>query len=177
MKNLNLVVTSALICSFLGFGQSEKTEINDSIPKKNISQEIVTKTIKVKGANGEEKIITQEQVITKESELKLNPDDQDKTNQTATYSPEEVSVKNSDSFSNEKLYSLTEDGKNYIIKFVDEKGERVSKAVLLSNDYYLIHNGDKDNCLGHFGENKILIIEMFDSETNSVVNKEYKPIK
>lgn len=177
MKNLKLIVTSTLICcSYLIFGQSEKTKLNDSVrtPKRNISEEIITKTIKVKGANGEEKIITQEQLITKESNIKLNPEDEDKTNQTAIYTPEEVSVKNSGVATDDRKYSMTADGKGFVITFTDELGERVSKAKPLSNDYYLIVNSDNNSALGHFDEKKNLILEMYNSKTDAVIQVIYK---
>ncbi len=175
-----LVVLILLLCTYTTYAQSEdKKEGKDNSektkPKENSSEEIVTKTIRIKGANGEEKVIKQQQVITKKSEVKLSPDEEDdKTNRTAVYAPEKVSVKNSGATSSEKIYSSIPDGNGYILTLIDEKGEKTAKAKPLSNDYYLINNGVNDNCLGHFDDAKNLIIETYDSETDAILTVTYK---
>ena len=168
-----------LFCAFINYAQSEdkkeeSKETEATKAKENSSEEIVTKIIRIKGANGEEKVIKQQQVITKKSGMKLNPDDESKTNQTASYTPAEVSIKNSGTTSNEKLYSSIPDGKGYILMLIDEKGEKTSKAKPISNGYYLVNNGPKDNCLGYFDESKNLILETYDSDTDAILKITYK---
>lgn len=179
MKNISTpIVILFLFFTLSNYAQTEKESIKeDSLklvtPKGNTSKETVTKIIRIKGPNGEEKIIKQEQVITKKSGIQLNPEDQDKTNQTAIYTPEEISIESSDA-SDEYNYSTIPDGTGYIITYHDESGKKVSKAKLLSNGYYLVNNGEKDNCLGHFDKNKNLVLEMYDFKTDKVIVKTYK---
>ncbi len=150
----------------------EKTE--DTITKQNVSEEVVTKIIRIKGANGEEKVIKEQQVITKTSDLKADPKDTGKINQNTIYTSDEVVVKNISPTSNEKQYTMVPKGKVIIITFTDEKGTRISKAKKLNNEYYLISNGPKDNCIGHIDENKNLIIETFDVKNDSIISTLYK---
>ncbi|KAA1243704.1 hypothetical protein [Aquimarina sp. RZ0] len=179
MKIFKTIVFAILLaCTCITYGQSEKEtvekkEAEEIKPKENSSQETVTKIIKIKGANGEEKVIKEEQIITKKSKLQLDPEDEDKTNQTAVYTTEEISIKNSDSSSDERKYTMIPDGTGYIMTFNDENGQKISKARLVSNGYYLVNNGNKDNCLGHFDENKNFILEMFDSKTDSIIKITY----
>jgi len=175
----NVLLAGCIMYTCSNFAQSKeqkevKTETKETKPKENSSEETVTKIIRIKGANGEEKVITQQQVITKKSKIKLNPDEEDgDTNRTALYAPETVSIKNGGTTSNEKIYKKIADGKGYILTLIDETGEKTSKARPISNGYYLIHMGAKDNCLGRFDQNKNLILEMFDQATNAVVQKKY----
>ncbi|WP_299437158.1 hypothetical protein [uncultured Aquimarina sp.] len=181
MKTLKKSITIMLLfCAFINYAQSEekkeeKEKAEETKAKENTSEEVVTKIIRIKGANGEEKVIKQQQVITKKSEVKLSPDEKDgETNRTAVYTPQKVSVKNSGTTSNEKLYSSIPDGTGYMLTLIDEKGEKISKAKPLSNGYYLVNMGSKDNCLGHFDEAKNLILETYDSATDAVVILTYK---
>ncbi|MFD2562581.1 hypothetical protein [Aquimarina rubra] len=181
MKTLRNVVTLLFFfCTILGYSQSEekkdeKEKVEETKAKENTSEEVVTKIIRIKGANGEEKVIKQQQVITKKSEVKLSPDEEDgETNRTAVYTPEKVSIKNSGTTSNEKIYSSIPDGNGYVLTLIDEKGEKTSKAKPLSNGYYLINNGANDNCLGRFDESKNLIIETYDAATDAVITLTYK---
>lgn len=165
---------------FIGYTQSEdkkdeKEKTEKTKNKENSSEEIVTKTIRIKGANGEEKVITEQQIITKKSELKLNPDEEDEdTNRTAVYSPQTVSVKNAGKTSSEKLYSSIPNGSGYIFTIIDENGEKMLKARPLSNGYYLVNFGNDNNCLGHFDDAKNLILETYDSTSDSIVSTSYK---
>ncbi|WP_299216560.1 hypothetical protein [uncultured Aquimarina sp.] len=181
MKTLrNLVTIMLFLCTCINYAQSEdkkeeKEKAEETKAKENTSEEVVTKIIRIKGANGEEKVIKQQQVITKKSEVKLSPDEEDgETNRTAVYTPQKVSVKNSGTTSNEKIYSSISDGSGYILTLIDEKGEKTSKAKPISNGYYLVNTGPKDNCLGHFDENKNLILETYDSSTDAIVTLTYK---
>lgn len=185
MKALkNTIITILLCCSFTGFAQSDtkekdkNTKDTDTIVKagnkENTSEETITKIIRIKGANGEEKVIKEQQVITKKSNIKLNPEDESEVNQTATYTPEEVSIKNSGVTSSDKIYSSIPDGTGYILTIMDEKGQKTSKARPLSNGYFIVHNGLRDNCIGHFDDNKNLILEMYDSEKDTVISLSYK---
>ncbi|WP_298540573.1 hypothetical protein [uncultured Aquimarina sp.] len=181
MKTLkNLVIIMLFLCTFINYAQSEdkkeeKEKAEEMKAKENTSEEVVTKIIRIKGANGEEKVIKQQQVITKKSEVKLSPDEEDgETNRTAVYAPEKVSIKNSGTTSSEKIYSSIPDGSGYILTLIDEKGEKTSKAKPVSNGYYLVNMGPKDNCLGHFDESKNLIMETYDTVKDSVITLSYK---
>ncbi|WP_378173371.1 hypothetical protein [Aquimarina sp. SS2-1] len=179
MKTLRTVITVMLFfCTMVNYAQSEEKKEEKDKPteaKENSSEEVVTKIIRIKGANGEEKVIKQQQVITKKSEVKLNPDeDDDETNRTAVYTPEKVSIKNSGTTSSQKIYSRVADGTGYVLTLIDENGEKTSKAMPLSNGYYLIHNGVKDNSLGHFDDAKNLVIETYDTSTDAVIKLTYR---
>ena len=171
------IISSFFLLFFFSF---IKAQTNDSTKTKgNTSEEIVTKIIRIKGANGEEKIIEQQEVITKTSKIQLKPEDQDKTNQSANYLPPEVHVKKSGPTSTEKTYSKIANETGFVITLQDETGEKVSYAMLLSNGYYLVHLEEKNNCLGHFDKNDQLILERFDPITKSLQNVTYhhQPIK
>ncbi|WP_299311935.1 hypothetical protein [uncultured Aquimarina sp.] len=173
----NLATIMLFLCTFINYAQSEekKEEKEKAEAKENTSEEVVTKIIRIKGANGEEKVIKQQQVITKKSEVKLSPDEEDgETNRTAVYTPQKVSVKNSGTTSNENIYSSIPDGSGYILTLIDEKGEKTSKAKPVSNGYYIINNGAKDNCLGRFDESKNLILETYDTVKDSIITLTYK---
>ncbi|WP_108804024.1 hypothetical protein [Aquimarina sp. Aq107] len=176
----NIIVIILLFSGFITYAQSEENnneeeKKTETKPKENSSEEVVTKIIRIKGANGEEKVIKQQQVITKKSEVTLNPNEEDdETNRTAVYTPEKVSVKNAGTTSNEKIYSSVPDGTGYILTLIDEQGEKISKAKLLSNGYYIINSGIKDNCLGHFDESKNLVLETYDTVKDSVITLTYK---
>ncbi|MBW1297206.1 hypothetical protein [Aquimarina litoralis] len=175
MKVYTKIVSLAFLFSvFIGHAQSEE-KTAETKPKENSSEETVTKTIRIKGANGEEKIITEQQIITKKSELQLNPDEEDEdTNRTAVYSPQEVSIKNAGKTSSEKLYSSIPNGSGFIFTIIDENGEKMLKARPLSNGYYLVNFGGNNNSLGHFDESKNLILETYDATSDSIVSSSYK---
>lgn len=175
--NLEKIISFILITFFL---TSINAQTADSLKtKSNISEKIVTKTIRIKGANGEEKIIKQEEVITKTSKIQFNPEDQNKINQSASYLPPEVRIKKSGLSSNEKTYSKISNETGFVITLHDENGENISYAMLLSNGYYLVHLSDKDNCLGHFDKNNQLVLERFDPATKSLqsITYQYIPVK
>jgi len=183
MKSLKLFyILFSLLCFSMSYAQSkgETTaqsieESKDTTPKQNISEEVVTKIIRIKEANGKEKVITQQQVITKRSDLKADPNDQGKINQNTIYSPDQVTVKNISPTSDKKEYTMVPKGKTLIITLTDEKGRKITKAKRLKNGYYLINNGGNDNCIGHMDENNNLILEMFDVQNDSIISISYKP--
>ncbi len=176
MKKINNIIAIILFFSgFITYAQSEEEKSTETKPKENSSEEVVTKIIRIKGANGEEKVIKQQQVITKKSEVTLNPDEEDdETNRTAVYKPQKVSIKNAGTTSNERIYSSVPDGTGYILTLIDKQGEKISKAKLLSNGYYIINSGIKDNSLGHFDEAKNLVLETYDTVKDSVITLTYK---
>ncbi|MHA7059093.1 hypothetical protein ACWGOQ_0017840 [Aquimarina sp. M1] len=181
MKTSSTLITILFFfCTFVSYAQSEekkeeKEQSTASKAKENSSEEIVTKIIRIKGANGEEKVIKQQQVITKKSEVKLSPNEEhDETNRTAVYTPQEVSIKNAGTTSTQKIYSSVADGTGYIVTLIDEKGEKIAKAKPLSNGYYLINSGKNNNYLGHFDNAKNLVIETYDSATDAIVSVTYK---
>ncbi len=172
MRTMKILITVLCIgCSSIVFAQSDETKT-----KENSSKETVTKIIRIKGANGEEKVIKKQEVITKKSKIKLNPGDEDKTNQSATYTDEEVAVQKSHSSSNMETYTKIPDGKGYRMTFLNKSGNKVSKVRPLSNGYYIVNMGAKDNCLGHFDKDKNFILEVYDSSTDQVTTIIYKPI-
>ncbi|MDY8135618.1 hypothetical protein [Aquimarina sp. 2201CG5-10] len=177
MRTLQILITALfMVCVNMNYAQSEEKKTEESItPKENSSKETVTKIIRIKGPNGEEKVIKKEEVITKKNKIKLNPEDEGKTNQTAIYTDDEVVVQNSDSAtSTTEGYSMVEDGKGYIITFTDKNGSKVAKARRLSNGYYIVNQGEKDNVIGHFDEEKNFIVEMYDTNTDQVISVTYK---
>lgn len=177
MKTLQILCTALCMGGFFsGLAQTEvETETESKSSNKNSSQETVTKIIRIKGPNGEEKVIKQEEVITKEGKIKFNPEDDEKTNQTAVYEDAQVSVQKSGSTtSNTEGYTKVEDGKGYLITLTDKNGSKVTKARLLSNGYYIINLGNQNNGVGHFDDNNNLIIETYDSQSDSIVSLTYK---
>ncbi len=187
MKHLTpLLILSLLTSVYSGYSQSnnekekESTELPEKIdaakPLENTSEETVTKIIRIKGANGEEKVIKQQQVVSKKSNLKLKTESDDKTNVDAVYGPEKVSIKNFGATANEEMYESIPDGDGYIISLINKNGEITAKAKPLSQSktYYLINMGEKDNCVGYFDEDKNLILETFDSKNNNIISVTYK---
>ncbi|WP_108867357.1 hypothetical protein [Aquimarina aquimarini] len=142
----------------------------------NSSTETVTKIIRIKGPNGEEKVIKKQEVITKKSKMQLNPDDEGKTNQSVTYINDEVAVKKSHSSSDIRSYTKVADQKGFIMTFLDKSGNKVVKARPLSgtSGYYIVNSGDTNNSVGYFDEDKNFIVEMYDSKTDGIITIVYR---
>lgn len=167
----------ALFISGVFYGQTEtpqETEANN----KDSSQEIVTKIIRIKGPNGEEKVIKQQEVITKAGKIKFNPEDGDKMDKTAVYEDAEVSVQKSGSTSSSiEGYSKQADGKGFIITLSDPNGSTVTKVRPLDKGYYLVHLGKNSTAVGQFDEKNNFIVQTYDSSTDQIVKKSYKLLK
>ncbi len=170
MRTIKIITTVVCIsCASVLFAQSEEHK-----GKENSSKETVTKIIRIKGPNGEEKVIKKQEVITKKSEIKLNPGDEDKTNQSASYTDSEVQVQKSHSSSDADSYTLIPDGNGYRITLLRKSGNQTSKARPVSSGYYIVNMGEKDNCLGHFDKEKNFILERYDAKTDKVITTVYK---
>lgn len=171
MKTIKILTTAVLISlTTLCFGQS-----NDTKPKENSSTETVTKIIRIKGANGEEKVITKQEVIKKQSKIKLNPDDEDKTNQSASYTDEEVTVQKSESSSDMEKYTKVADGeKGFTVTLLKKDGNQTSKIRPIGSGFYLVHMGEKDNCIGHFDKDQNLILQAYDPQADEIVSTIYE---
>jgi len=167
LKTLTTLLCFGFACT--GFAQSEETDAKD-----NLSTETVTKIIRIKGANGEEKVIKKEEVITKRSKIKFNPEDEDKVNQTATYSDAEVQVQKSNSSTEIASYTMITDGKGYRMTFLNKTGNQVSKVRPISNNYYIVNLGEKNNGVGHFDADKNFILEMYDAQSDEIMTTIYK---
>ena len=118
-------------------------------------------------------MIKKQEVITKKSKIKLNPDDNGKTNQAAVYTDEEVAVQKSMATTNTGTYTITPDTKGHVMSFSDI-ADKKAKVRALSNNYYIVHFGDKDNCIGHFDTDKNFVLEMYDETIDQVIAKMYK---
>ncbi len=153
---------------------TEKITSKENSLKENSSTETVVKTIRIKGANGEEKIIKKQEVITKKSKIELNPDDENKTNQAAAYTDEEVIVEKSHSSSDMDSYTKIVDEKGFTITLSSKSGTTVSKARLIGDGYYLVNFGEKDNCIGHFDKDQNFLLESYNSKTDQVITTIYK---
>ncbi|WP_109300698.1 hypothetical protein [Aquimarina sp. AU474] len=151
------------------FAQSEVSK-----SKENSSKETVTKIIRIKGPNGEEKVIKKQEVITKKSEIKLNPGDEDKTNQSASYTDQEVQVQKSQSSSDTDRYSKISDGKGYVMTFFKKSGNKTSKVRSLNNGFYIVNFGGNNNSIGHFDTDKNFIVESYDSNSDQVITTIYR---
>ncbi len=171
MKTLKLLITLLLVSYISNVSAQEEAEKS----KENSSKETVTKIIRIKGANGEEKVIKKQEVITRKSKIELNPGDEDKTNQSASYSDAEVQVEKSESSSDMDSYTKITDGKGYVITFLTKTGNKVSKVRPLNNGYYIVNMGAKDNCIGHFDKDQNFILEAYDSNSDQVITTIYKP--
>ncbi|WP_062058561.1 hypothetical protein [Aquimarina longa] len=171
MKNLSnlLLVPFMLVSITMSYSQSEEVKTEG-----NSSKETVTKTIRIKGANGEEKVIKKEEVITKKSKLKLNPNDENKTNQSVEYTDEEVAVQKSHSSTDIKTYTKTTDDKGFIMNLSSKSDNKTAKARALANGYYIVNFGNDDNCLGHFDDDKNFILEKYDSKMDQIMTTVYK---
>ncbi|GAA4271832.1 hypothetical protein U6A24_14675 [Aquimarina gracilis] len=165
------ILTTVLCLGYATVALAQSDEVNS---KENSSKETVTKIIRIKGANGEEKVIKKQEVITKKSKIELNPGDEDKTNQSATYTDAEVQVQKSHSSTAGDSYTLISDGKGYRITFLSKSGNKTSKARPVSSGYYIVNLGEKDNCLGHFDKEKNFVLERYDSKTDKVITTVYK---
>jgi len=175
MKILSITATTILFSISLCSAQSTDI-VTDSIAKKkeNLSTETVTKTIRIKGANGEEKVITKQEVITKKSKIELNPDDLEKTNQSASYSNEEVVVAKSLSSSEADRYVKVADEKGFTITLLTKTDTIVTKARIVNDNYYLVNFGQKNNCLGYFDKDQNFIVESYNSKTDQIITTIYQ---
>lgn len=171
MKALKIITTTVLITGYITFGYAQ-TEKNKT--PENSSEETITKIIRIKGANGEEKVIKKQEVITKKSEIKLNPEDEGKTDQSAIYTDKEVIVKKSLASTEMGTYTKTPDEKGYTITFFNKNSNQIAKVRPVSNEYYIVNFGDNNNCLGHFDTNNNFIIEKYDSKIDQVTVTVYK---
>ncbi|GAA4278885.1 hypothetical protein [Aquimarina mytili] len=170
MRTLKILTTTVFMsCAAIVSAQSDESK-----PKENSSKETITKITRIKGPNGEEKIIKKQEVVTKKSKIKLNPGDEDKTNQTAIYEDEEVKVQQSHSSSDIGTYSKISDGKGYRMTFIDKSGNKVSKVRKLSSGYYNVNMGEKDNCLGYFDKDQNFILEKYDANSDKIITTIYK---
>ncbi len=169
MKTLKTLITLALLIS-TSVSYAQEDENNT----KNSSEEIVTKIIRIKGPNGEEKIIKKQEVIKKKSKIKLNPGDKDKTNQSAEYTEDEIVVEKSHSSSDMLKYTKIADDKGFVITFFRKEGNQISKARPIGSGYYLVNMGEKDNCVGHFDKDKNFILEAYDTKTDEIISTVYQ---
>lgn len=169
MKTLKTLITLILmICVSVNYAQEEENNT------KNSSEEIVTKIIRVKGPNGEEKVIKKQEVIKKKSKIKLNPGDEEKTNQSAEYTDDEIVIEKSHSSSDMEKYTKVTDDKGFVITFLKKEGNQVSKVRAIGSGYYLVNMGEKDNCVGHFDKDKNFILEAYDIITDEIITTVYQ---
>ncbi|WP_271781871.1 hypothetical protein [Aquimarina algiphila] len=169
MKTLQTLFTlTFMICASVNYAQEDENKT------KNSSEEIVTKIIRIKGPNGEEKVIKKQEVIKKKSQIKLNPGDENKTNQSAQYTEDEVIVQKSHSSSDMEKYNKVSDDKGFVITFLKKEGNQVSKVRPIGSGYYLVNMGEKDNCVGHFDKDKNFILEAYDTKTDEIITTVYQ---
>ena len=148
---------------------------NDKSSKENLSQETVTKIIRIKGPNGEEKVIKQEQKITKKSALKLNPSDSNQTNQSVSYAPEVVEISNLNSnIENNKPFSLIPDGTGYIITIIENNIKKVGKVRPVKDDMYIVHFDKQNNFLGYFTNENDFVILNYNPTKDNIETTQYK---
>ncbi len=172
MKTITILTTA--VC--MSFASVVFAQTDESQSKGNSSKETVTKIIRIKGPNGEEKVIKKQEVITKKAKIQFNPEDQDKTNQTAIYGDDEVAVQKSHSSSDMGTYTKISDGKGFVMTFLNKSGNKVSKVRPVSSGYYLVNLGNKDNGLGHFDKDKNFIVETYDATADKVITTVYKAL-
>ncbi|WP_074406453.1 MULTISPECIES: hypothetical protein [Aquimarina] len=170
MKTLKTLITVVfMICTTVNYAQSDEKK-----DKQNSSQETVTKTIRIKGPNGEEKVIKKQEVITKKSKITFSPDGEDQINQSAIYEDDEVVVQKFETTSDMVGYTKVADEKGFIVTFLNKSGDKVAKVRPLRKGLYIVNSGGNDNCLGYFDENKNFILEMYDSKIDEVTKIVYK---
>ncbi|WP_106793755.1 hypothetical protein [Aquimarina sp. Aq78] len=170
MKTLKTLITALfMICTAVNHAQSDEKK-----DKQNSSQETVTKTIRIKGPNGEEKVIKKQEVITKKSKIRFSPDGEDQINQSAIYEDDEVVVQKFETTSDMVGYTKVADEKGFTVTFLNKSGDKVAKVRPLKNGYYIVNSGGNDNCLGHFDTDKNFILEMYDSKIDKVTTIVYK---
>jgi hypothetical protein len=151
------------------------TAVNHAqLDKKNSSKETVTKIIRIKGANGEEKVIKKQEVITKKGEIKFSPDGKDEINQSAIYLDDEVTVQKFETSTPSLGYTKITDDKGFIVTLLNKSEDKIAKVRPLSNGYYIVNLGNNNNCLGRFDENENFILEMYDSKIDQVTTVAYK---
>ncbi|WP_438423390.1 hypothetical protein [Aquimarina macrocephali] len=169
MKTLKTLITALfMFCTAVNHGQSDEKK-----DKQNSSQETVTKTIRIKGPNGEEKVIKKQEVITKKGKIKLSSDGENE-NQSAIYEDDEVVVQQFETTSDMVGYTKIADEKGFIVTFLNKSGDKVAKVRPLKNGYYIVNSGGNDNCLGRFDTDENFILEMYDSKIDKVTTIVYK---
>jgi len=169
MRSTKILIALLCMSTIQIVWAQEKNETN-----KNSSQETVTKIIRIKGANGEEKIIKKKEVITKKGKIKFNPNDEDKTNQSALYTDEEVQVQKSNSSSDDASYTMIPDAKGYRLTLLSKSGNKTVKARSINKNYYIVNLGNNDNGVGHFDKDKNFILEQYDAKTDNIMTTVYK---
>ncbi|EZH75386.1 hypothetical protein ATO12_01005 [Aquimarina atlantica] len=169
MKTLKTLITAVfMLCIAVNHAQSDEKK-----DQQNSSQETVTKTIRIKGPNGEEKVIKKQEVITKKGKIKLSSDGETE-NQSATYEDDEVVVQKFETTSDMVGYTKVADEKGFIVTFLNKSGDKVAKVRPLRKGLYIVNSGGNDNCLGYFDENKNFILEMYDAKIDEVTTIVYK---
>ncbi|TPN89062.1 hypothetical protein [Aquimarina algicola] len=149
----------------------------DSSNTKNSSTEVVTKIIRIKGPNGEEKVITKKEVITKKSKIELNPEDENKTNQSATYSDEEVQIEKSSDSSADQTYTKVADENGFTMTFSDKSKDNTFKVRPINKEYYIVSLDNNNNFFGYFDTENNFIIETYDHKIDKVITTIYKEVK
>ena len=172
MNYNKILVILMIIIPGIFWGQEVNSEKNN---KENLSQETVTKIIRIKGPNGEEKVIKQEQKITKKSALKLDPNDSTQTNQSVSYAPEVVEISNPNlNTENNKPFSLIPDGTGYIITIIENNIKKVGKVRPVKDDMYIVYFDKQNNFLGYFKNKNDFIILSYNPTEDKIETAEYK---
>lgn len=169
MKTLKIIIAILITSTTFVYAQTEENK-----GQENSSEETITKIIRIKGANGEEKVIKKQEVVITKSEVKLNPEDEGKTDQSAIYMDKEVIIKESLASTETGSYTKIPDEKGFVITFFNESDNQIAKMRPLSKGYYIVNFGDNNNCLGYFDTDKNFIIEKYDSKIDQVTVVVYK---
>lgn len=140
----------------------DTTKVVKEVPKKqNISTETVTKTIRVKWPNGEEKIITKEEVIVKKSGISFDPNDENKTNQEAQYDSTKVEIKVSDFETKIPAKTYTSETIEDTVHITFWEGDISEKAILskINDKFYIVKYEKGSTSLGYFKEGNKFVLE------------------
>ena len=171
----SLITFFFIVGSFMAFAQ---TDITEQIPKRNTSEETVIKIIKIRTADGEEKIIKQEETITKSSAITLDSLNLDKLNVDATYGHAEVSIKKSNPATSANIngYIKVLDKQGFLITLMDESGSRIGTARPLKHEYFLLHFRNNNYGIGYFDPEDNFILETYDRSIDQVIPIAYRPM-
>ncbi|TYP77198.1 hypothetical protein [Aquimarina intermedia] len=158
---------------------------------KSVKVEETTKTVKVKDNKGttENKVKT---IVKEESEVKMNPADKEKVNQTRIETPATVTETNVVDNDQDNAYDFITKKTYYRHNNIDytfspeQKGfnvatktdsKSVGKAIRSSRPNYYFYDSDRDRGFGYFDKDGNFTVEYYDSSTNEIKMEKYSILK
>ncbi|MCX2680177.1 hypothetical protein OOZ15_09530 [Galbibacter sp. EGI 63066] len=141
-----------ILCITIGFAQN-----------KDVLEETVTKTTKLRSENGEKKL--KEQVLIRK--------ERNKVAQKETFKDDSIMVadkSNISSTTNENLIDLSTEDFHFTIG--SDTDEMKAVCYKTSTGYFIVE-GDRGNGIGYYDDNKKFVVEYYDKEIKAIVKRIY----